>query len=239
MTATARFRMRTCGSARSRARWRWPHPLRWAGRAPSSTQLAEVLGAIGYGCPATALVLSMQYIQQRQAGRAGSSWPEALARKLVKDAVERGALINALRVEPELGSPARGGLPATVATRTPDGWRISLARSISTGSPALRWLAVWARTDEAAARVGTFLVRADDPGVLIEDLGPPRPARERQSRCGARRRAHPRRSRHRSGAAGRDSSQGRGFSGGNDPAAGGDLRRRGPCGAGLAGGVLE
>ncbi|MBF5003589.1 acyl-CoA dehydrogenase family protein [Diaphorobacter caeni] len=144
-------------------------PVALGGQGASSTQLAEVLGAIGYGCPATALVLSMQYIQQRQAGRAGSSWPEALARKLVKDAVERGALINALRVEPELGSPARGGLPATVATRTPDGWRISGRKIYSTGSPALRWLAVWARTDEAAARVGTFLVRADDPGVLIEE----------------------------------------------------------------------
>ncbi|WP_353236078.1 acyl-CoA dehydrogenase family protein [Diaphorobacter ruginosibacter] len=144
-------------------------PRALGGQGATSTQLAEVLGAIGYGCPATALVLSMQYIQQRQAGRAGSPWPEALARKLVTDAVERGALINALRVEPELGSPARGGLPATVATKTPDGWRISGRKIYSTGSPALRWLAVWARTDEAVPRVGTFLVRADDPGVLIEE----------------------------------------------------------------------
>ena len=144
-------------------------PRALGGQGASSTQLAEVIGAIGYGCPATALVLSMQYIQQRQAARAGSLWPEALARRLVKDAVERGALINALRVEPELGSPARGGLPATVATKTPDGWRISGRKIYSTGAPVLKWLAVWARTDEAIPRVGTFLVRADDPGVLIEE----------------------------------------------------------------------
>ena len=66
----------------------------------------------------------MQYMQQRGMGRADSPWPEALARRVVREAVEGVSLINALRVEPELGSPARGGLPATVARRTSEGWRL-------------------------------------------------------------------------------------------------------------------
>ncbi|WP_009916467.1 acyl-CoA dehydrogenase family protein, partial [Burkholderia humptydooensis] len=55
----------------------------------------------------------------------------------------------------------RGGLPATVARRDGDGWRVSGHKLYSTGIPALRWLAVWARTDEAPPRVGVFLVPRD------------------------------------------------------------------------------
>ena len=143
-------------------------PRTLGGQGAPLAQLADVIGAIGHGCPATALVLTMQYMQQRGMGRADSPWPEALARRVVREAVEGVSLINALRVEPELGSPARGGLPATVARRTPEGWRLSGRKIYSTGAPILRWYAVWARTDEAAPRVGTFLVRADSPGVRID-----------------------------------------------------------------------
>lgn len=101
-----------------------------------------MIGAIGYACPATALVLTMQYMQHRSMGRAppARSWPEPLARKLVAEAAAGVSLVNALRVEPEeLGSPARGGLPATVARHTPEGWRISGHKVYSNGSPILRW----------------------------------------------------------------------------------------------------
>ncbi len=107
---------------------------------------------------ATALVLTMTYLQHRALVREDSRWPEALRQRVYASAVEQGALINALRVEPELGSPSRGGLPATVARRDGDGWRLSGHKIYSTGVPALRWLAVWARTDEAEPRVGVFLV---------------------------------------------------------------------------------
>jgi alkylation response protein AidB-like acyl-CoA dehydrogenase len=53
-------------------------------------------------------------------------------------------------VEPDLGSPARGGLPATVARRAGDGWRLSGHKLYTTGIEGLGWLAVWGRTDEAA-----------------------------------------------------------------------------------------
>jgi hypothetical protein len=94
-------------------------------------------------------------------------WPGRLARKLAREAVEGVSLINALRVEPELGSPARGGLPATIARRTETGWRLSGRKIYSTGAPILKWYAVWARTDEADTRVGLFLVQAGLPGTRI------------------------------------------------------------------------
>lgn len=144
-------------------------PQALGGQGATVAQLGAVVGAVGYACPATALVLTMQYIQHRSMGRSrpARSWPEPLARKLVAEATARVSLVNALRVEPELGSPARGGLPGTVARRTPEGWRISGHKVYSTGSPILRWYSVWARTDEAEPRVGSFLVQAGLPGIRI------------------------------------------------------------------------
>lgn len=143
-------------------------PRSLGGQGASAAQLGEVIGAVAQGCPATALVLTMQYIQHRGMGRPGTAWPVERARQLVQEAVQGVSLINALRVEPELGSPARGGLPATVARRTAEGWRLSGHKVYSTGAPALRWYVVWARTDDAEPRMGSFLVRAGQPGVRIE-----------------------------------------------------------------------
>lgn len=142
-------------------------PRELGGQGASLVQLGEVIGAIGQGDPATALVLIMQYIQHRSMGRPGRVWPEAVARRLVRESSEGVSLVNSLRVEPELGSPARGGLPATVARRTAEGWRLSGHKIYSTGAPILKWYAVWARTDEAVPRMGTFLVPAGLPGIRI------------------------------------------------------------------------
>jgi alkylation response protein AidB-like acyl-CoA dehydrogenase len=93
----------------------------------------------------------------------------------VRERVQRStsegvALINSLRVEPELGTPARGGLPATTAARSPDGrgWRLTGRKTYSTGIPMLRWLVVWAKTGDAEPSVGNFLVEAGTPGYAVE-----------------------------------------------------------------------
>lgn len=95
-------------------------------------------------------------------------WPAGIYEALAADAVAGRGLIGGLRVEPELGTPVRGGLPATTARRTADGWAISGTKIYSTGSTGLDWYSVWARTDEDAPRVGNFLIRAGSPGVVIE-----------------------------------------------------------------------
>ncbi|MEO6276085.1 MAG: acyl-CoA dehydrogenase family protein [Rhodoferax sp.] len=150
-------------------------PRHLGGQGATLAQLAEVIGAVGYGCPATALVLVMQYIQHRsmgQIGKAGQrsrSWPAHLAERLVRESVASVSLVNALRVEPDLGSPARGGLPSTTARWTAEGWRVTGHKVYSTGAPILRWYAVWLRTDEPTPRVGTLLVPAGLPGTRIVD----------------------------------------------------------------------
>src|ERR1700738_5170765 len=126
----------------------------------------RIIGIFGKADPSTALVLSMHYIQHLVMARS-TRWPGRLSRKLARETVEGVALINALRVEPDLRSPSRGGLPATIARRTETGWRLSGRKIYSTGAPALKWYAVWAKTDEPAVRVGLFLVPAGLPGTRI------------------------------------------------------------------------
>ena len=141
-------------------------PAAFGGGGAGARYAARVLGIVGKACSSTALVLSMHYINHFVMARS-PTWPVRLSRKLAQETVEGLALINALRVEPELGSPARGGLPATIARRTETGWRLSGHKIYSTGSPILKWYLVWARTDEAEPRVGQFLVPAGLPGTRI------------------------------------------------------------------------
>src|SRR5258708_5914040 len=125
---------------------------------------ASVVGAIASGEPSTALILAMHYILHATMPRL---WPAETVDRLGRDAATGRSLINALRVEPELGTPARGGLPATLARREPTGWRLTGHKIYSTGIEILSWYAVWARTDEPEPRVGYFLVPAGASGFRI------------------------------------------------------------------------
>jgi len=142
-------------------------PRAFGGGGASLSEARRVIAAVARGEPATALILTMTYLQHQALGREGHRWPSALRQRVAADAVAHGALINSLRVEPLLGSPARGGLPATTARREGEGWRLDGHKLYTTGIEGLSWLAVWGRTDEAAPRVGTFLVPRDAPGVRI------------------------------------------------------------------------
>lgn len=141
-------------------------PPPFGGRGASFREAYEVVGAIAEAEPSTALILSMQYIQLATLAR--SRAPAHLIERVVTSAVEDGKLINALRVEPDLGTPLRGGLPATTAERTADGWRISGRKIYSTGAAGLSWAWVWARTDEDEPRIGGFLVPMAAPGIRVQ-----------------------------------------------------------------------
>ena len=143
-----------------------PVPKAMGGGGGSVADAARVVGLVAKADAATGLVLAMHYIHHLVIARNGH-WPKHLAERVGRDTIDDIALINALRVEPDLGSPARGGLPATVARRTADGWRISGRKIYSTGAPILKWMTVWAKTDEPDVRVGLFLVPARTDGIRI------------------------------------------------------------------------
>lgn len=139
---------------------------RFGGQGASLYDAAHILAAIGRGDPSVALISAMTLFNHL-AQAAKNHWPEQLYRRLLAEAKQRPLLLNAARVEPELGSPARGGLPATLARRTGHGWSITGRKRFVTGAHGLTYFLVWAHTDETPTRVGTFVVPNGLPGIRV------------------------------------------------------------------------
>src|ERR1700744_2466356 len=88
----------------------------WGGRTLSLTEAARVMQALGRGDPSVAPLTAMtvfQHVGQSRLPR----WPDAPYGQVVRPARSRRVMMSAARAEPELGAPARGGLPATTVTR--------------------------------------------------------------------------------------------------------------------------
>ncbi len=129
----------------------------------------RVVEQIARGDASTALVYAMHCIYHALFARS-HRWHPTIEARICREGAEEIALVNVMRVEPELGTPARGGLPATAAVRTADGWRISGHKLYATGSPILRYFLVWGRTEPLngdAPLVGYFLVPRDAAGLRI------------------------------------------------------------------------
>ncbi|POF63267.1 acyl-CoA dehydrogenase [Novacetimonas maltaceti] len=142
-------------------------PRAFGGQAAPLRDIVTVVATLAQGDPSTALIVGMQYLQHA-AIAASDTWPEALRRRVGESAVREGALLNALRVEPDLGTPSRGGRPATRIRRDAQGWRLDGTKIYSTGSTALRWGLVWVSTEEEPFRTGQVLVDMRAPGIHIE-----------------------------------------------------------------------
>lgn len=138
----------------------------YGGRNVPAVELARVLQALGKGDPSVALLTAMTIFQHLQQARL-RKWPDALYRKVLSEAAARPVLLNAVRAEPELGAPARGGLPATKVTRTAAGWLLNGRKAYGTGSEGLAYHLVWAATADAEPLVGHVIVPGDTPGIRI------------------------------------------------------------------------
>ena len=142
-------------------------PARLGGPGLGLSEATRILQALGRGDPSVALVSAMTLIVHASQ-RGATAWPEPPYAALLDASADAPALVNALRVEPDLGSPARGGLPATIARRSGDRWLLSGHKIFSTGAVGLSRMVVLARTDEPTPRVGDFVVVAGAPGVTVE-----------------------------------------------------------------------
>lgn len=139
---------------------------RYGGPGGTLSTAAHILAALGRGDPSVALISAMTIFTHLGQATKGH-WPDGLYRELLSQAKQQPLLLNAARVEPELGSPARGGLPATRAHRTANGWSITGRKRFVTGAYGLTHFLVWAHTDEVQPRVGTFVVPNGLPGIKI------------------------------------------------------------------------
>ncbi|MDL9937293.1 acyl-CoA dehydrogenase family protein [Gordonia sp. ABSL1-1] len=128
---------------------------------------ARILIALGEGDTSVAL-LAANNLNTHQGQAAAHNWPAELYRDYLARSLREPTLANTIRAEPELGAPARGGLPTTSARRTTDGWVLNGHKSYATGVRALAYHVVWVVAEEEQAdepRVGHLIVESDTPGI--------------------------------------------------------------------------
>ena len=146
---------------------------RYGGPGAGPREIVRILTAIGEGDASVGLITAN--LLMSHAGQAARPhWPAEFYDDLLRRSRTGPALVNAIRAEPELGAPARGGIPRTKATRTADGWTLSGHKSYATGGSGLAYHVVWAVADEpdgdpALPRVGHVIVPADLPGITWVD----------------------------------------------------------------------
>lgn len=145
---------------------------RFGGPEVSAIDALRILVALGEGDASVALIAAntLAVHQTQAAAEQGRGWPRDAYRDLLRRSVSGPAPVNTVRAEPELGAPARGGLPATRARRTASGWILNGHKAYATGGTALAYHAVWAVADEPERadlppRVGHVIVPADAPGI--------------------------------------------------------------------------
>jgi alkylation response protein AidB-like acyl-CoA dehydrogenase len=141
-------------------------PAHMGGDGEGLATACKVIELIAGGEPSTALVHAMHLIYHAVGARS-KTWSPPAHERMVRDSLGGISLINVLRVEPDLGTPSRGGLPSTTATPVDGGWSISGHKMYSTGCPILGYHLVWARTPGDDPMVGYFAIPGDTPGIRI------------------------------------------------------------------------
>jgi alkylation response protein AidB-like acyl-CoA dehydrogenase len=144
---------------------RLPVPAALGGDGFNLFQCVRVLQHLARGDASTALGLAMHFHVVGSLAE-NRTWPDAAYARLCEEIVRDGALVNSAASEPEMGSPSRGGLPATTAARVAGGYVLSGRKSWVTYAPTLRYFLVTATLDGA---IGVFAVAGDSPGVTLID----------------------------------------------------------------------
>ena len=147
-----------------------PVPERLGGLGADMLEVVLAQLTLGRADGSTALSMNMHLMTMGIAGES-MPWPPGVYERLCREVVEEGALLNSAAAEPELGSPASGGRPATLARAAAGGWRISGRKTFVSASPELTYFIVLATLEgeESLPRVANFLVRNGSPGLRIEE----------------------------------------------------------------------
>ncbi|BBH69544.1 acyl-CoA dehydrogenase [Actinoplanes sp. OR16] len=140
---------------------------RYGGPGLGPRDTARILTALGEGDASVGL-LAANSLTTHAAQAAFSTWPEHYYEDLLRRSQDGPALVNAIRAEPELGAPARGGLPRTTATLDNGEWVLNGRKAYATGGTGLAYHVVWAVEPETQ-RVGHLIVPGDLPGITWVD----------------------------------------------------------------------
>jgi alkylation response protein AidB-like acyl-CoA dehydrogenase len=150
-----------------------PVPQEYGGWGATLPEAVRVIERLARGDGATALVFGM-HVQVVGSLAETRPWDNARFADFCRQIVEQGALVNSAATEPQLGSPSRGGLPATKARWDGSMWRITGRKSWASGAPVLTHFLIPAVLEDAPqGTVGVFLVATDRRGIQIEETWDP------------------------------------------------------------------
>ncbi|MCS6827651.1 MAG: acyl-CoA/acyl-ACP dehydrogenase [Caldilinea sp.] len=144
-----------------------PVPVEYGGWGADLLETIIVTEQLAKGDGSTALSFVM-HLQTIGSAAEKRDWPPELFAALCRAAVERGALVNSLATEPNLGSPSRGGRPQTTARPryAPDGtvaeWVLDGCKSFASMFPVLDYAVVSATLEDGSGEVGRFLIAVDE-----------------------------------------------------------------------------
>ena len=147
-------------------------PPEYGGAGASLYEIVLAQERLAQGDGATAMAVNMTlHLIGRQAEL--RSWPEPIFAMICRAIAEQGALVNAAASEPELGSPSRGGMPATSARPVEGGWLVRGHKQFVTMAPALRFfitsVALPPAPDAPQGATANALVQAGSAGLRFED----------------------------------------------------------------------
>ena len=99
-----------------------------------------------------------------------NAWNTELSTRIFKEVVTRGALVNAVASEPELGSPSRGGAFRTTAHKVEGGWALTGRKTWVTGGQCLDFLVVSASLEgkNLLEKTGKMIVPMNAIGLKLE-----------------------------------------------------------------------
>ena len=139
-------------------------PQEFGGYGASLRDAVAAQLALAQGSASSAIVAGMQvhiFGHQREV----RSWDEVWYEQFCREGV-RGALFNSIASEPAMGSPSRGGLPASTAVAVDGGWLVNGRKTWSTGGKHLTHMLVRVALEDEAAVV---LVKGEMEGVSWEN----------------------------------------------------------------------
>jgi alkylation response protein AidB-like acyl-CoA dehydrogenase len=155
-------------------------PEECGGAGASILELALAQERLAQGDASTALGVGMHLSILGRLGTAvlagdtheAGGWKRERYARVARAVIDEGALINSAASEPEIGSPSRGGRPATTAVPLDDGaaYLLTGRKTFTTMAPALRFIIVSATiAGPNGPEAGQFLLERELAGLRVQE----------------------------------------------------------------------
>lgn len=149
-------------------------PERYGGWGGNVLEAALCMEALAVGDGSTALSATM-HIQTLGSALEKQAWPQEWLERFCREAVERGAMINSIASEPELGSPSRGGKPKTTAeplyengASEPTAWLLNGHKTFASMSPTLDYMILLVTLKDGTDTLVQFVVPPGEGVEIVE-----------------------------------------------------------------------